>query len=330
MMRNKKRYNSILAYLMLALSSFIFGFSFLFTKLTLTHLEIFQLLGNRFLIAAVIMTLLILVRAVKVNITAAKLKKLLAISALQPIIYFIGETFGVQMTSSSESGMMIALMPIAIALFSRAILNERLNIRQWVSVFISVAGVGLIVGAKGLSMGTGSMLGYLILLVAVTAEGAYSPFVRKYSLQCSPFETTFVMMWVGAIVFNAIGITKAGVAGSLGTYFTDIIKPGVFTGLLYLSILSSIIAFFFINYALSKVDASKSASFANLTTVVSVLAGTLIGGETILPLQIAGVVLIMLSIWGVLHTGKKPRGTQPGDRKPSKNTAQGGGFYPQV
>lgn len=314
---------------MLVVSSLIFGFSFLFTKLTLVHLEIFQLLGNRFLIAAVIMTVLVLAGAVKINMTAGKLKKLLAISVLQPIVYFTGETYGIKLTSSSESGMMIALMPIAIAIFSRVILNERLNLRQWIAVVVSVVGVGLIIGAKGMTMGAGSLLGYLILFIAIVAEGIYSPSVRKLSQQCSAYETTFVMMWVGAVAFNAAGMIKAGVNHTLGTYFTDIFKPGVFTGMLYLSVLSSIVAFFCINYALSKINASKSASFSNLTTVVSVLAGTLIAGEEILPLQIAGVVLILLSIWGVIRDGKPQRQAPAGDQK-DKNTAQGGGLYPQV
>lgn len=326
------RKNKSVAYVMLALSSIIFGFSFLFTKETLKHLETFQLLGNRFLIAAVIMTVLMLARLVKINISFRKIKGLLLIAIFQPLIYFICETYGVRLTSSSESGMMIALMPIAIALFSRIILKERLNIRQWAAVFVSVIGVGMIIGAKGFDMSTGSMAGYILLIAAVTAEGIYSPSVRKMTAHCSPYEITFVMMWVGAIVFNAIGLINAVKNNTINTYFFDILNTEVIAGILYLAVLSSIVAFFCINYALSKVNASKSASFANLTTVISVLAGTLIGGEQILSLQIAGMVLILLSIWGIVHDKKDTKhikGKKVYDHT-DDNSAQGGGFYPQV
>ena len=138
-----------LAYIMLTVSSVIFGFSFLFTKETLAHLDIFQLLGLRFLAAAVIMAVLALTGIIKLKLSAYKIKAMMPLVLLRPSVYFIGETYGIKLTSSSESGMMIALMPIAIALFSVRILKERLVMRQWLAVAASVAGVVLIVGEGG-------------------------------------------------------------------------------------------------------------------------------------------------------------------------------------
>lgn len=288
-----------LAYIMLTVSSVIFGFSFLFTKETLAHLDIFQLLGLRFLTAAVIMVVLALTGIIKLKLSAYKIKAMLPLVLLQPSVYFIGETYGIKLTSSSESGMMIALMPIAIALFSVRILKERLVMRQWLAVAASVAGVVLIVGEGGFSA-SGNILGYLLLIMAVVSEGLYSPLAKRMTQTCAPIEMTFIMICAGTVVFNAIGLTEAAVAGTMGTYFTDALKPGVMPGLLYLSVLSSIVAFFFYNYALSKVKASSSASFCNLTTVVSVFAGVLIGGEKLNLMQAAGMALILISIWGIV------------------------------
>jgi drug/metabolite transporter (DMT)-like permease len=288
-----------LAYVMLTVSSVIFGFSFLFTKETLAHLDIFQLLGLRFLLAAAIMAVLALTGVIKLNLSAYKIKAMLPLVLLQPSVYFIGETYGIKLTSSSESGMMIALMPIAIALFSIRILKERLILRQWLAVAASVAGVALIVGEGGFTA-SGNISGYLLLIMAVVAEGLYSPLAKRMTQKCAPVEMTFIMICAGAVVFNAIGLTEAAAVGTLGTYFTDALQPGVITGLLYLSALSSVAAFFFYNYALSKVKASSSASFCNLTTVVSVFAGVIFGGEELKLIQAAGMALILISIWGIV------------------------------
>ncbi len=297
--------NTIIAYIMLVISSVIFGFSFLFTKDTLAYLDIFQLLGIRFLIAAVIMTLIVITGIIKINLTRKKLKGIFLLTLFQPVVYFICETFGVKLTSSSESGMMIALIPIFVALFSRFLLKEKLRPLQWISICVSVVGVVLIIGARGFNLGSGSFAGFMLLLGAVIAAGFYSPLSRKLSAHSSPFEITFVMMWVGAVAFNAIGLSSAAAKGSLSTYFTGAFAPGALPGVLYLGILSSIVAFFCINYAVSKIRTSRTASFANLTTVISILAGILLGGEKIYTLQIIGIVLILLSIWGVLRTGSK-------------------------
>jgi drug/metabolite transporter (DMT)-like permease len=285
---------------MLTVSSVIFGFSFLFTKETLVHLEIFQLLGLRFLIAAVIMAALAAVRVIKIDLNAGKIKAMLPLVLLQPSIYFIGETYGIKLTSSSESGMMIALMPIAIALFSIKVLGERLVLRQWLAVAASVAGVAMIVGEGGFSA-SGNILGYLLLIMAVVSEGLYSPLAKKTTETCAPIEMTFMMICAGAVVFNIIGLAEAGMSGTVSSYFTDALDWNVLSGLLYLSVLSSVVAFFFYNYALSNVKASSSASFCNLTTVVSVLAGVLLGGEKLGALQIAGMALILISIWGIVN-----------------------------
>lgn len=297
--------HTFFAYIMLVAASVIFGFSFLLTKDTLVFLDIFQLLGIRFLIASIVMTVIVLTGLVKVKLTRKKMKGILLLALFQPLVYFVCETFGIKMTSSSESGMMIALIPIFVAVFSRYLLKEKLRPVQWAAIFVSVTGVALIIAAKGISFGSGNIAGFVLLLGAVIAAGLYTPLSRKLSAHNSPFEITFIMMWVGAIVFNAIGLTQAAGSGGINTYFADAFKPGAISGILYLSILSSIVGFFFINYAVSKIKASRTAGFTNLTTVVSILAGVMIGGEKILPLQIAGILLILLSIWGVAYGNKK-------------------------
>lgn len=290
--------DAAIAYLFLTVTSVIFGFSFLVTRDALEALGVFQLLGLRFMTAALVMTALALTGVVKLRLSRAKLKMILPLALLQPLIYFTGETLGIELTSATESGIMIALIPIAIALFSGAVAKEKLSARQWISVAVSVAGVALIVSAQDI-IGSGSIPGYLLLLAAVTVEGLYCALVRKVSINCTPFEITFVMIWTGAVAFNAIGVSTAVADGTIARYITAALQPGVIAGILYLGILSSTVAYFGVNYALSKIKASSTAGFANLTTVVSVLAGVMLGGEPLFPLQIAGIILILLSIWGI-------------------------------
>ena len=129
-----------LPYIASAASAVIFGFSFLFTKAALDNLDMFQLLGSRFLVAAVLMSVL---KTLKL-ITPAKVRSLLLVAIFQPVLYFIFETIGVDLTSASESGVLIALIPVAVAVFASPMLKERLSLLQWLSIFASVGGVILI------------------------------------------------------------------------------------------------------------------------------------------------------------------------------------------
>lgn len=293
--KNKK----YLAYGALTLASVIFGFSFLFTKKTLEHLEIFQLLGIRFLAAALVMIILTAMRIVKIDLNRRKITGILAISFIQPLLYFVFETFGIKLTSASESGMMIALIPITIAVFSMLILKEKIRAKQWIAILAAAAGVVMIAAAKGSEPGGPHVLGYLILMGAIIAAGLYNPLSRKASAYCTPFEITFIMMLTGALFFNGIGLAIAGAEGRIGRYFADAMSFDVLSGILYLSLLSSIVAFFCLNYAYSKIKSSVSAGFANLTTVISVMAGVFLNNEKLYWLQLSGAVLVLLGIWGV-------------------------------
>ncbi|NLL43062.1 MAG: DMT family transporter [Firmicutes bacterium] len=291
-----------LPYIASAASAVIFGFSFLFTKAALDNLDMFQLLGSRFLVAAVLMSVLKTLKLIEIKITPAKVRSLLLVAIFQPVLYFIFETIGVDLTSASESGVLIALIPVAVAVFASPMLKERLSLLQWLSIFASVGGVILITLPR-FQAGSGQFAGILALLGAVLAGALYQIFSRKASSRSSdpstPVEVTYLMMWAGAVFFNILGILRYAQAANLSCYFAAFTSVETLTAILYLGILSSVAAFFCMNYALSYLTASKSAVFINLTPVVSVLAGVLFRDERFAPIQILGAAIVLLGVWGV-------------------------------
>lgn len=291
-----------LPYVASAASAVIFGFSFLFTKTALDSLDMFQLLGSRFLVAAAFMFILKALKVIEVKITRVKMKDLLVVAILQPVLYFIFETIGVDLTSASESGILIALIPVVVAIFAAMILKERLAPLQWLSILASVGGVVLIT-LPGFQGGSGKLIGILALFGAVLAAGLYQIFSKKASRTSSPVEVTYMMMWVGAIFFNTLGGLKFALASNISGYFSSFMNPATLFALFYLGILSSVGALFCMNYALSRLTPSKVAVFINLTPVISVLAGVLFRGESFAPVQFLGAAIVLFSVWGV-GTGK--------------------------
>lgn len=300
--------NNILAYAAVVVSCVAWGFSFLFTKHALGHLAEFQLLGYRFLVAALLLSVLAAFGVIKIRLTPEKMKGMLLVALLQPVLYFTGETFGVKLTSATESGILIALVPIAVTVFSGIILKERMAGANWAAIAVCVAGVVVIVLAKGLDMGGGQLTGVFSLLGAIVAAGIYSPLSRKVSEQSTPVEITFVMMLVGAIVFNIAGIsTEAAAAAGEGrrfAYFDQFANVTVLGEIAYLGILSSVVAYFCLNYALSKLKSTVVGTLTNLVPVITVFAGVTFGREILLPLQCAGAAMILAGIWWLAHNNR--------------------------
>jgi len=287
----------------------IFGFSFLFTKNSLEIMSPLQVLAYRFTTAALLLSLFRLSGILKVNLRGKNIKDLLVLALAEPVAYFMFETAGINMTSSSEAGMMIALIPVVVTILAALFLNEKPCVKQVFFILISVAGVIFIILSQGASDIGGSYLGLLALMGAVLSASVYNILSRKLSFVFKPVEITFVMMWRGAITFNVIGILSAVFNGNVQYFYAPLLIWESWIPVLYLGVLSSVAAYFMMNYMLSKLPASQTSVFTNLTTVISILAGVLIRGEEFYWFHAVGGAMILLGVWGTNYYESSRSGT---------------------
>lgn len=293
----------------------VFGFSFLVTKGALDALDPFELLFLRFGLAALIMSLLAALGLVRLDLArklgrggAARerggrgIRDLALACIFQPILYFATETLGLAESASSAAGIVLGALPAAVAVLGIFMLKERLAARQALALGLSVAGVAVVIllgGGAGAEGAAGTPRGYLLLVGALLSATFFNIFSRKSSRVFGPVETTFAMMWTGALFFGAVAVARGLAAGTLlGPEGLAARALPAWPAILYLGALSSVLAFFLVNFTLSRLKASQSVVFANLTTVISVAAGVLLRGEPFGVAQAAGVVMIVLGVWG--------------------------------
>ena len=277
----------------------IFGFSFLATKNALDYIDPFHFLGLRFSLAALALTVLVLTRVVKVNFKGKNIKLAIYLGILEPFLYMICETFSIKMISSSQVGMMIAVIPIFVTIFSAVFLKEYVTPKQLFFIVLSVAGVIFIVLMQSGIGAEGSILGYVVAMGAVITGAGYTVYSRKLSTTFTPFELTYVIITVGAVAFNIIGFIRYKQVGVYTSYFAPLKDTGIIIPLLYLAIFSSIIAFALMNFTLSKITATQTAVFSNLVTVVSIIAGVTFRNEAFEWYHFMGGAMILLGVWGV-------------------------------
>lgn len=281
----------------------IFGFSFLFTKIALKSASPAVLLADRYIIAFLVMTFVIVFTKKKINFSA-NLWKLLLMALFQPVMYFLFETYGIQLTTSSFSSVMIAMIPVVSMFFGIFMLQEIPSVMQYVFTALSVAGVILMAGI-GSSDGTVTPIGILLLSGAVLSSVIYNALSRKLSNEFSALERTYAMMTVGAIAFFGIALTEN--IGNPIAIFLPFQNLEFLCGVGYLGIISSVVAFFLMNYANAHLPISKTTVFSNFTMVVSVVAGVVFLGESFSLSSLIAIVMIVIGVWGVQlqRVGKK-------------------------
>ncbi|CDF57424.1 DMT family transporter [Thermobrachium celere] len=290
-----------LPYLAGVTMSLIFGFSFIFSKAALEMLSTFELLFLRFTTATITMSILILLGVVKVNLKGKNIKPLILVAFWQPIIYFIMETKGLQYTTSSEAGVMMAFIPVLVAILAAFLLDEKPTKLQWIFIAVSVIGVITIVLGGGNLETKGQLKGIIFLLSAVFSASMFNIYSRRASQNFTPYETTYSMMILGMIVFGILYLIQGLINGDIN--ILSKINTQVSISIFYLGVLSSVFAFLLVNYSLSKLPASQSSVFANLTTVVSVIAGITIRGESFETYKLIGAVMIIVGVWGTNYFG---------------------------
>jgi len=227
-------------------------------------------------------------------------------SLFQPVLYFVFESYGIQLTTSAFSSVMIALIPVAAMISGIFVLREIPSPMQYVFSAISVGGVA-IMALSGKVDGTVTVAGIFLLLGAVFSSVAYNVASRKISSEFSVFERTWAMTLIGLIVFGIIALTEH-IHTPIGAISAFVF--GSYTqAILYLGIGSSVVAFLLLNYANTHLPVAKTTVFSNVTTIVSVAASVVILKETcITPQMILAVVMIIAGVWGVqvLSVRKRP------------------------
>jgi len=286
--------DTIKATLAALLSNAIFGFSFLFSKLALDHSEPSILLSVRFIVAFSLMNLLLLSGRQTIAFRGKPVGKLLLMGLIQPVVYYICETNGIALTTASFSGVMIGLIPVAGLILGVLFLKERCTPPQILFTLLSVVGVGLTTTG---GFGNFSLPGFLFLLGAVMAAAAFTVISRSISTWFSPFERTYVITAMGMTVFTGMALVQNRT--DPGAWLRPLTHGGFWTAVLYLAVASSVCAFLLYNYAVNHLSAGRTLIMSNFTAVVSVMAGILILKDAFTALQLLGIVLILVSVFGV-------------------------------
>ncbi|RLP10712.1 DMT family transporter [Propionibacterium australiense] len=287
----------------------LYGLSYVLTKTATNTASPFALLGWRFLVAVAVMSLCVVLGLVRIDLRGKPAGPLLLVALFNPCIYFLGETLGISRTTASESGVILACIPVVSLLASTVVLRKKPSRRQVAGILVTLAGVVVTVCAVGAASSL-SIVGYAFLLTAVVSYALYSVFVEKAS-EHTAAEVTYVMLVAGAVVFVGLAVFEALTTGDVAGLMALPFRDGAFTvAVLFQGIGCSIAAFFLANMAIARIGVNRASSFIGLATVVSILAGALLLKETFTAHQAVGACVIVMGVY-VANTGKRSQRPLP-------------------
>ena len=199
--------------------------------------------------------------------------------------------WGEQTVPSGIAGVLIAMLPVWVAVFGRVFLGERLPGLAIVGIAAGVVGVLILVG-PGLAIdGTLDPAGIAALLFSPMSWAAGSLFsAHRARLPKDPFLTTGMQMVSGSVSLAVAAV----LSGEVARFRPEAVEPDSIIALLYLTVVGSLVAFTAFAWVLRQAPLPLIATYAFVNPIVAVFLGWLILHETVTPLQLlAGAVIVV-------------------------------------
>jgi drug/metabolite transporter (DMT)-like permease len=204
-----------------------------------------------------------------------------------PCLYYLFEGYAVQFTTSSQAGVISAIMPLMVAAGAWLLLGERLGWQSAVGIAVSIVGIAILSSA-GVAQESAPMpaLGNLLEFGAMLAAAGSTLIVKHLSTRYDGWFLTGLQAAVGLVFFAPLALAHGASGWSSAT-------PQAWIAVLYLGTLCSLGAFGLYNSALKLMPASRAALAINLIPAIALIAGWLLLGESLTPLQVGASVLIV-------------------------------------
>lgn len=290
-------------YMLTGILALLWGLSFLGIKVALEFAAPIEVLAVRWVLAFLVFTILILCKVIKVDYRGKNLKPLILAAFIQPCAYALLETWGINLTTASESSIFIALIPLVVVILSRVFLKQKVSLKVLGAILLSFAGVLVcIVFSPDFSTGS-KYIGYLVLVATILTGASYAVIAKKINSAFSAMEITYVLTIEASIFFNTLSLLSGHGFHGYQVMFSNMQALGAF---LFLGIGCSCCAYMIFNYTISRLRVAVASNIqANAITVVGVLAGIFLGGEPWGWYTAVGLAMTIAGIWITSQEGMK-------------------------
>ena len=203
-------------------------------------------------------------------------------------------SFGEQTVPSGITALLIALMPVWVAILGRVFLGERLPRLAVIGIVAGFGGVAILIGPSAFG-GSGALdgLGLAAIMCSPISWASGSLFAsHRAQLPRLPLLATGVEMLCGGLVLAAMSV----VSGELGDFHPGSISPASLGALAYLTIVGSLVAFTAFGWLLRVAPLALIATYAYVNPIVAVALGAALHGEAIDPRTLVAGAVIVLAV----------------------------------
>ncbi|SDQ17889.1 Threonine/homoserine efflux transporter RhtA [Pseudomonas sp. UC 17F4] len=216
------------------------------------------------------------------------LGKIFILGVLGMAVYQSLAYFAAAITSATNMGIILSLMPLMSLALAIISLGQRLTIGALIGAVVSFVGVLVVVSAGDLAalVQHGVNSGDALMLIATLAYAVYSTLLKKWQLRIAPLQLLYLQVLVAIIVLFPLFVfsPKTGLgAGNIGL-------------VIYACVLASMIAPLAWMQAVSRLGPSRTTLFFNLLPAVTAVIAAMVLGEQLALYHLVGGVMTLVGV----------------------------------
>jgi drug/metabolite transporter (DMT)-like permease len=226
--------------------------------------------------------------------------------------------YGEQTVPSGITALLIAMMPVWVAILGRVFLGERLPKLAIAGIVLGFGGVAILAGPSAFG-GTGALepLGLAAILFSPISWASGSLFAsHRASLPSRPLVATGAQMLAGGSVLLAMAVAR----GELVGFRVEAVSADSILAMVYLTVIGSLLAFTAYGWLLRVAPLPLIATYAYINPIVAVILGAIVLREPIEPRTlVAGAVIVIAVAVIVTSRGRMtaPRGRAASEPRPA-------------
>lgn len=273
------------------LTIFIWGTTFISTKVLLTAFSPVEILFLRFVIGFIALSL---AYPYRLPWQSKKQELYFAAAGLCGItLYFLLENIALTYTLASNVAIILSVAPFFTALFAHLFLDgEKLKLQFFLGFALAITGIFLI-SFNGHAVTGLNPVGDLLALLAAVVWAAYSILTKKIAgFRYNTIQTTRRIFLYG-LLFMLPALGMFGFIPDLG----QMLQPVNLSNLLFLGLGASALCFVTWNVAVTLLGAVKTSVYIYLVPVITAVTAALVLQEQLTGMAVAGMVLTLTGLF---------------------------------
>lgn len=221
---------------------------------------------------------------------------ILGVAGFNSLIYL-----AIQTTTAINAVLVNSCIPVIIVVVSWLMYKDKLSVRQFFGVCLSLSGVLLIISQGRLTnlMELQFNRGDILVFLAAVFWALYSANLKRYPKELHPFAFQTAIVIVGLLVITPFYLLELSSGRSMIVSTSSLVTIG------YVALFASVLAFIFWNRAVTILGANIAGPFIHLMPVFSTILAVIFLGETLTINHIQAIALIFT---GILLTTFKVQG----------------------